>query len=340
MNGVYLAISMTSNCNLKCFYCKPTGESISGEIGTISYEEFCDIVTAAYRRGIDKFRLTGGECTIVSYFDKAIEFIMNMGSDTRINVCSNGFKLMEFMPILLKYKERINVRISVDSICEYLNGYHFPKWLSEDTINCTKSLLEAGIRTRYNIVITSYNIEQVKELVGKSLDIGVDIKLLDLYVQDVYLGGKGTSQDFWNTTYQSLSQFRKWLETISDKFVENYWDDSAYGIPMNAYFVGNQSIVLKDSSKGAHFSKFCIDNCSKYSKCQEGIYVPFISVGSVLHINGCYNELLRWNLKNKSVDEMEKDFSEMLKLFEGLVVKTESAANFSGHHTFVGDKNE
>lgn len=338
MNGVYLAISMTSNCNLKCFYCKPTGESISGEKGTIPYEDFCNIVTAAYHQGIDKFRLTGGECTIVPYFDKAIEFIMNLGPDTKINVCSNGCKLIDFIPIFSKYKERIHVRISVDSIYEYLNGYHFPKWLSEDTIKCTKALLNAGIKTRYNVVITSYNCEQIKELVENALAIGVDLKLLDLYVQDIYLGGNGTSQEFWDSTYQSLTQFRKWLAEISDKLVEDFWDDSAFGIPMDAYLVGNQSIVLKDSSKGAHFSKFCMEKCSKYSKCQEGIYVPFISVGSMLHINGCYNEALKWNLKNKTSEEMEKDFSEMLTLFEKLEVRTESASNFSGHRTFVGDQ--
>lgn len=336
MNGIYLAISLTSNCNLKCFYCKPTGESISGEIGTISYEEFCDIVLAAYHKGINKFRLTGGECTLVPYFENAIEHIMNMGSDTRINVCSNGYKLREYIPVLSKYKDRINVRISVDSICDSLNGYYFPKWLSAETIDCTKQLVGAGIKTRYNVVITSYNIEQVKELVEKSLDLGVDIKLLDLYVQDTYLGGKGNSQEFWDNTYQSLTQFKEWLEDISDNFVENYWDDSAYGIPMNAYFVGNQSIVLKDSSKGAHFSDFCINKCRKYSKCQEGIYVPFISVGNILHINGCYNESLRWDLKNKSIAEKENAFSELLELFDGLVVKMESAGNFIGHHTYAG----
>lgn len=340
MNGVYLAISMTSNCNLKCFYCKPTGESISGETGTIEYSYFCKIVSSAYRQGIDKFRLTGGECTIVPYFSDAIEFIMGLGDDTRINICSNGCKLKQFIPLIAKYKDRINVRISVDSICEYLNGYHFPKWLSADTIDCTKALLKAGIRTRYNIVITSYNIEQVKELVEKSLNIGVDLKLLDLYVQDVYLGGKGTSEDFWNSTYQSLSQFRDWLFSISDRFVEDYWDDSAYGIPMNAYFVGDQSIVLKDSSKGAHFSKYCIEKCEKYSTCQEGIYVPFISVGNVLHINGCYNENLRWRLSNKTDAEMDKDFAEMLRLFDSLVVKTDAAKNFFGHHTYVKKEND
>lgn len=120
--------------------------------------------------------------------------------------------------------------------------------------------------------------------------------------------------------------------------MEDYWDDSAYGIPMNAYLVGNQSIVLKDSSKGAHFSRFCMDQCDKYSQCQEGIYVPFISVGSILHINGCYNETLRWNLKNKSISEKELAFSEMLRLFDGLVVKTESAAAFSGHRTYLSSR--
>ena len=336
MEGIYLAISMTSDCNLKCFYCKPTGESISGETGTIPYDEFCEIVLAAYHKGIDKFRLTGGECTIVPYFEDAIGYIMGMGPDTRINVCSNGCKLKDYIPVLSKYKDRIHVRISVDSLYEYLNGYHFPKWLSAETMDCTKRLLASGIRTRYNIVITSYNIGQVKELVEKSLELGTDIKLLDLYIQDQYLGGEGSSQEFWNNTYQSLTQFKEWLEEISDRSVEDYWDDSAYGIPMTSYFVGDRSIVLKDSSKGAHFSDFCMDKCDKYSQCQEGIYVPFVSVGSILHINGCYNESLRWDLRDKSIAEKERAFSEMLPLFDGLVVKRDAAVNFSGHSTYVG----
>lgn len=340
MKGVYLAISMTTNCNLKCFYCKPTGESISGQIGTIPYKDFQKMVASAYRRGIDKFRFTGGECTIVPYFVEAIEFIMNLGPETRINICSNGCNLKSYIDVISKYKERINVRISVDSLKEHLNGYHFPKWLSNETKECTKLLLDSGIRTRYNIVITSYNIEQVKELVTESLNIGVDIKLLDLYVQDVYLGGYKDSERFWDDTYQSLSQFRKWLFDISDRFEEDYWDDSAYGIPMNAYFVGDKSIVLKDSSKGAHFSKYCIENCEMYNKCQEGIYVPFISVGDILHINGCHNQNLRWNLEGKDDTEMDEAFSEMLSLFDKLVVKTDAAINFGKHHTFLEDNDD
>lgn len=340
MDGIYLAISMTTNCNLKCFYCKPTGESISGEKGTIPFDDFCKIINAAYNKGIRKFRFTGGECTIVPYFEKAIYAVMKLGHDTKLNICTNGYKLEDYIQVIEQYKERINVRISIDSVCEYLNGYHFPKWLSEKTVNCVHRLVKAGIHTRFNIVITSYNIEQVRELVEKSLLLGVDVKLLDLYIQDEYLGGSGSSCEFWNATYQSLTQFTSWLRSISDKYVEDYWEDSAFGIPMNAYFVGSQSIVLKDSSKGAHFSSFCINNCPLFKNCQEGIYVPFVSVGNILHINGCHNTNLRWNLNNKTLTEIEKDFSDMLALFDDLVIKNDTENNFSNHSTYIGGCDE
>lgn len=340
MDGIYLAISMTSRCNLKCFYCKPTGESISNKTGTIPAEDFKRIVAAAYRTGIRKFRLTGGECTLVDYFGDAIQFIMDLGADSRINICSNGCGLEQYVDLIARYADRIHVRISVDSLSEYLNGFHFPKFLSTRTRELTKKLVSQGVETRFNIVVTSYNVQEVPAMIEESLKLGVNLKLLDLYIQDVYLGGEGTSDAFWDSTYQSLTQFKPFLDKLCSSYKKEYWDDSAYGIPMGAYFYGKQSIILKDSSRGAHFSRFCVNHCSLFHKCQEGIYVPFLSVGDVLHINGCHNSELRWYLKDMNEEQLDKAFSELLALFQTLTVRKDSSDKFRCHKTYSEDQND
>lgn len=334
MKGIYLAVSMTSKCNLRCFYCKPTGESISVETGTIPKADFQRITAAAYRAGITKFRLTGGECTLVDYFADAIVYLMGLGADTTINICSNGYRLGEYVDLIAQYPGRIHVRISVDSISEHLNGYHFPKFLSSQTRELTKRLVEKGVETRYNIVVTSYNVAEIPTMIQESLKLGVNLKLLDLYIQDIYLGDKGSSQRFWNDTYQSLTQFKPFLNRICDTYHKEYWDDSAYGIPMGAYIYGKQSIVLKDSSRGAHFSSFCINQCPLYQQCQEGVYVPFLSVGDILHINGCHNEQLRWYLREMDDLQMDQAFSELLELFNTLSVKEDSSIQFRTHFSY------
>lgn len=335
MEGIYLAISMTSNCNLQCFYCKPTGESISEVCGTIPYESFCRITTAAYCSGITKFRLTGGECTLVPYFADAIRHLISLGDDTMINICSNAYRLAEHTDLITRYANRIHVRISVDSLTPRLGDFYFPKYLSDETKDLTKELVARGIETRFNIVVTSYNLTIVPELICESLALGVNLKLLDLYIQNVYLGGDAKPEIFWQKTYQSLTQFHPFLKSLCTAYRQTYWDDSVYGIPMGAYFYGKQSIILKDSSRGAHFCTYCREMCPFYQHCQEGIYVPFLSVGNYLHINGCHNKNLRWNLNDLSHNELKKAFYELLTFFDALEVRQRPSARFRAHNSFL-----
>ena len=83
----YLAIAITTNCNYKCFYCKPTGENIQTNLkGTINYESIKKIIKVAYELGITIFRITGGEPTMVEYLPELINYIMNLGENTKIRL--------------------------------------------------------------------------------------------------------------------------------------------------------------------------------------------------------------------------------------------------------------
>lgn len=323
----YIAIALTTNCNFKCFYCKETGESILPSIkGTWDFNDLKKVISIAYSVGLTTFRITGGEPTMVEYLPELIIYIMSLGNDTKIRLNTNGYNMGYILDILEIYRERIDVMISVDSLSEYVNGIHYPKYLSLKTESLTKELVRRRISTRFNIVVTKTNYCGVKALIDRALALGVNVKILDLIVRNEYLGncnkfyGKDAVK-FGQSMYQELSELKDYLESISTESQEKHYVSNSNGIPMSGYFFGNQWVQVKDSSRGAMYSKEC-NKCSYYDTCYEGVFSPLLSVGEILQISNCMNNNLYYQLKGKSEEEIKKSFEEILALFESVELKS------------------
>ena len=230
------------------------------------------------------------------------------------------------LDILGIYRERIDVMISVDSLHEYVNGVRYPKYLSSKTESLTKELVKRKISTRFNIVVTKTNYSEVKSLIDKALALGVNVKILDLIVRNEYLGNGKKFHDedavnFGQSMYQELNEVKGYLESVSTKSQEKHYVSNANGIPMSGYFFGNQWVQVKDSSKGAMYAKEC-KKCSYYDTCYEGVFSPLLSVGEILHISGCMNSSLYYQLKSKSEKEIRQSFEELLKVFESTELRS------------------
>lgn len=322
----YLAIALTTECNYKCFYCKRGGESISKEKETISFSDIKKIITNAHEIGITNFRITGGEPTSVPYFGKLIEYIMKF-KDTKIRINTNGFKILEYIDVLGKYKERIDIVFSVDSISEYVEGVHFPKYLSKEVIRITKLLRSNGLSIRYNIVVTRLNQSEVRSLVLKAIDeLDVNVKLLDLNKFSEYFGYSNkvsgeAAYKLWEELFISMSNFYDFLSEISNHS-EPEWTTQLIskdnGIPMSCYFRGNNWIQVKDSTRGAKYSEYCISNCLLYKtgNCQEGVFSLFLSSNMVLHLSGCKNTSLQYNLNGEEGWQIKRAFENLMELFK------------------------
>ena len=272
--NTYLAIAITTYCNYQCFYCKKGGESISKEKETISFDDVKKIIANAYANGIANFRITGGEPTSVSYFCELIEYIMKF-KDTKVRINTNGFRILEYIDVLTKYKEYIDIVFSVDNLSEYICGVHFPKYLSQNVIEITRALRKNKISVRYNVVVTKLNECEVRELVQKAIDeLDVNVKLLDLNRFSEYLGysnevtGK-EAYDLWQELFVPMSNFYDFLCQISTHS-QIEWTTSLigkkHGIPMSCYFRGDNWVQVKDSTRGARYSEFCKKNCLLYKK--------------------------------------------------------------------------
>lgn len=323
----YIAIALTTKCNCNCFYCKETGESILPSIkGTWDFNDLKKVISIAYSVGLTTFRITGGEPTMVEYLPELIIYIMSLGNDTKIRLNTNGYNMAYIFDILEIYRERIDVMISVDSLNECVNGVHYPKYLSLKTENLTKELVKRRIATRFNIVVTKTNYSEVRSLIDKALALGVNVKILDLIVRNEYLGNGKTFHDvdavkFGQSMYQELNEVKSYLESVSTKSQEKHYVSNANGIPMSGYFFGNQWVQVKDSSKGAMYAKEC-KKCSYYDTCYEGVFSPLLSIGEILHISGCMNSSLYYQLKGKSEKEIRQSFEEILKVFESTELRS------------------
>lgn len=320
--STYLAVAITTECNYKCFYCKKGGESISKERQTIPYDKLKNIILTAMEEGIKNFRITGGEPTSVEYFGELMEFIMGF-EGTKIRVNTNGFRILKYIDILKKYKERLDIVFSVDSISEYISGLHFPKFLSQDVMEITKILRDNKIPVRYNVVVTKINEPEVRSLVLKAVEeLHVNVKLLDLNKFPEYYGNEKEicdkeALDFWQNMFVPMKGFYGFLEEISEYSDQNWTTQmigKGNGIPMSSYFRKGNYIQVKDSERGAKYSKFCKESCEYYKNgaCREGVFSLFLSSNLVLHLSGCKNEKIRFDLTKCSDDEIKLTFLNLL----------------------------
>lgn len=321
----YLGIALTTHCNYKCFYCKEGGESISKENQTISFEKVKRIILNAYEIGISNFRITGGEPTSVCYFGELIEYIMSLDK-SKVRINTNGFKILEYVDVLKKYKERLDVVFSVDSVSEYLDEVKFPKYLSSSVMEITKKLKENEIQVRYNVVVTRINENEVRELILKAIDeMHVNVKLLDLNKFSEYLGNEKAVYNeeafqLWENLFVPMKRFYSFLGGISDN-MESEWTTKmigkGHGIPMSTYFRNKNWIQVKDSCREVKYSDFCKEKCEYYRKgnCQEGVFSLFLSSNLTLHLSGCKNEIIYFDLNKCDDKQIKMAFLKLLDLF-------------------------
>lgn len=329
--NLYLAIAFLKECNYKCAYCHPFGESKITYGQNLSKDELEQVVDTAIDSGFERFRFTGGECTLLPWFGEILEYTLNKNPRTHVNICTNGSTLDRHMELFEKYKNRIDLRVSLDSTTEEHRATGFDKVLTPKLEKSLEELSRRRIPTRFNTVVTQENKSEVPKIIDLASHFGFDVKLLDLYTQDEYIATHGVAGnkkglikidplEYWRRNYVNLNEFVPEFENITSRKIEHYTKDGGFGIPMYAFEINGIKIIFKDSTKGSFYHKEeCVKRCQYFgTMCQEGMYTPHVSSNMVLHVNGCHNPKLRWNLRGKTREERLYAFNEILSLFTDL----------------------
>ena len=112
----YLRISLTDNCNLRCFYCMPDQEyEFAPASHLMQIHEILALAKIFVANGVNKIRLTGGEPLVRK---DAAEIILALSKlPVSLTLTTNGTRLHEYAAVLKEANIR-SLNISLDTLQE------------------------------------------------------------------------------------------------------------------------------------------------------------------------------------------------------------------------------
>lgn len=304
---LYLGVVVIPTCNYNCPYCKPgldirhKGEGYGTSEQILGADEFLRLIRIAHKLGITVFRFTGGEPLLREDLIYILKETSKLGGDVKLNLDTNGTLLHRYLTALMELKN-LHLRISLDRLGRG-NGV-LPKYLTPHLYN---NIVEASKRipTRINMVVMQSNKDEVCKVIEFCQRHNLDMKLLDLNYDIL-------DEAYWLGEYFNLSEIvPKLREMASEEFPYNV--DGGYGIPMTAFLIGNIHVIVRDSTRGAHFAPIC-RRCLIFP-CQEGFYNPLLACDGTLHPPGCLFKPLMVNLAYQSDKYVEAAFVKLLRHF-------------------------
>ncbi|MCB9362000.1 radical SAM protein [Candidatus Woesearchaeota archaeon] len=271
----YLTVAVTNKCNFRCNYCSPDGEGGMGEgFGTnsedIDVDDLCAKLKIAQQEGISKIRLTGGEPLIAKGTIDVMKFL-DTQTDMEYALATNGSMIHKYIEDLSSLK-RLDLRISLDAVEKnmFASICGVSERMYDRTMNSIRETAKRGILNRLAMVVTEENLGQVESLLDLTSELGINLKLFDMYSTTCNKGQ-------WGSLYTPLERARNQVKKRS-KHARQITYTRFFGIPSLEYELKNSShtVRIKDSTSGTRYHDDFCDSCSSLP-CQEGLYTIFYS---------------------------------------------------------------
>ncbi len=213
---VYLRLSLTDRCNLRCRYCMP--EDVARFALTedlLRPEEYERVVRAAVRAGFRKFRLTGGEPTMRADLLEIVERLARIDGTGPLAMTTNGLRLSELAEDLARAGLR-RVNIHVDS----LRPVHYARLMRRGVLEQALAGIAAAERAgltpiKLNVVVArGHNDADVVDLAQRTLDRPWHMRFIELMPF-----GNGECGAFSREHFVSNSQLRRRIEEALGRMV-------------------------------------------------------------------------------------------------------------------------
>jgi cyclic pyranopterin phosphate synthase len=196
----YLRISLTDNCNFRCFYCMPEEEyEFTPASKLMQAHEIEAIAKIFVGLGVKKIRLTGGEPLVRK---DAADIILALSKlPVTLTMTTNGARLHEFLPVL-KQAGVTSLNVSLDT----LQADKFQLVTRRDQFQRVYDnihlLLENDIRAKVNVVaMKDFNDHEINDFVRWTKDTPVHVRFIEFMP---FQGNKWTSNKV--LTWQQILQ--------------------------------------------------------------------------------------------------------------------------------------
>lgn len=203
----YLRISLTDNCNFRCFYCMPEEDyDFTPASRLMQPNELLAIAKTFVEQGVKKIRLTGGEPLVRK---DAAEIILGLGKlPIELVITTNGTRISEMLPVLLEAGIK-TINISLDT----LQPEKFFMITRRDVFHQVRSnielLLQHKIMVKVNMVVMKgLNDGEIKDFIDWTKHNPIQIRFIEFMP---FTGNKWTSNKMF-----SLDEI---LKTVEQDFI-------------------------------------------------------------------------------------------------------------------------
>jgi GTP 3',8-cyclase len=202
----YLRISMTDNCNLRCFYCMPEEDyEFTPASRLMQPDEIEAIAKIFVSQGINKIRLTGGEPLVRK---DATDIIMRLSKlPVNLTITTNGTRLHEFVEVLENAGVK-SLNISLDTLNKEKFNLMTRRNQFEKVYENIQLMIQKGFHVKVNmVVIKNLNHDEIIDFVQSTKDEPVHVRFIEFMP---FTGNKWENEKVF--TWQQI------LETVSGNF--------------------------------------------------------------------------------------------------------------------------
>ena len=185
----YLRISLTDNCNLRCFYCMPEEEyDFTPASRLMQADEIEKLAKIFVEQGITKIRLTGGEPLVRKDAASIILLLSNL--PVELTLTTNATRLYDFIDVLKKANVR-SVNISLDTF----QREKFLLITRRDLFHSVRSNIELLLHHQFNVkinvvVMKGFNDDEINDFIAWTMHNPIEVRFIEFMP---FSGNKWTS---------------------------------------------------------------------------------------------------------------------------------------------------
>jgi GTP 3',8-cyclase len=202
----YLRISLTDNCNLRCFYCMPEEEyEFTPASRLMQAGEIEAIAKIFVSQGVNKIRLTGGEPLVRKDADKIILSLSKL--PVALTLTTNGTRIHDYLEVLKKANIR-SLNISLDTLQPEKFLLLTRRDQFKQVYDNIHLLISNGFHVKVNVVaMKGMNDIEINDFIEWTKDTPVHVRFIEFMP---FSGNKWTSNKVF-----TLHQI---LEVIESKY--------------------------------------------------------------------------------------------------------------------------